>query len=347
MSEQGHVLPAIIDAQRVLVGSKLAPPETYAQSVASNHSAAGAPGVSGHEIDRPLLHGPAEPQQQRVDSPGQPVTCCLDELRPHPSYARLSLTVPTAKLSALAEQGDLAFREPLVITRDRIVIDGYARWKLACLKKRLTLPCIEYELTEEQALRWLLLRHCRSNGLNGFCRISLALELEPGFKVKALSNQQFGGRLKALSNLTEDARVDVRKQIAGAASVSMGNVAKVKQLLKTAHSELLEALRDGEISIHQAWKWSKKAPKRQTDALRDYRNEQGVSKAIRDLIARHEPTSLPPAPALGSLVLRLSELKPDEFSAVNVSVIRVPGKAIFVTEELVRSLPPYQESILK
>jgi hypothetical protein len=296
-------------------------------------------------LDRPVLRGRAEPECQRVDDLGQLVIRDLGELRPHPSYARLSLTVSAAKLSALAEQGDLAFREPLVITRDRIVIDGYARWKLAHLKGRLTLPCIEYQLTEEEALSWLLLRHSRSNGLNDFCRISLALELEPSFKAKALSNQRLGGRLKALSNLTEDKTVDVRKQIAAAASVSVGNVAKVKQLLKTGQPELLEALRGGEISIHRAWQWSKEAPERQRDALRAYQNEQGVSKAIRVLIARHEPTSWPAAPDLGSLVLSLSELESDEYSSVNVSVIRVPGKTVFVTEELLQSLPPRQESM--
>jgi hypothetical protein len=239
----------------------------------------------------------------------------------------------------------MAFRDPLTITRERIVIDGYARWELARLKGRLALSCIEYELTEEEALRWLLLRHCRSNGLNDFCRIRLALELEPCFKEKALSNQRLGGRLKALSNLTKDATVDVRKQIAAAASVSVGNVAKVKQLIRIAHPELLETLRGGEISIHRAWKWSTESPNRQTEALRAYRAKKGVSKVIRDLISRHEPTSLPTAPDLGSLVMRLSELKPDECSSVNVSVIRVPGKAIFVTEELIQSLPPHQESM--
>ena len=92
-------------------------------------------------------------------------------------YVRLRLTVPASKLSALAEQGELAFREPLAITRERIVIDGYARWELARLKRRLVLPCVEYELTEEEAIRWLLQKHRRSNGMNDFCRILLARNL--------------------------------------------------------------------------------------------------------------------------------------------------------------------------
>jgi Transposase zinc-binding domain len=37
----------------------------------------------------------------------------------------------------------------------------------------------------------------------------------------------------------------------------------------------------------------------------------------------------------------LSRFKAEESTSVNVALIRVPGKTIFVTEELMRSLPPY------
>ena len=277
---------------------------------------------------------------------GQLVTCRLDELHPHPTYVRHHLAVPTAKLSALAERGDLAFREPLAITTAHTIIDGYARWELALRQGRETLSCLEYELTDAEALRWLLLRHCRSNGLNDFCRIRLALDLEPCLKEKALSQQRLGGRRKGSSNLTEAERVDVRREIAEAADVSVGSVTKVKQLTGTAHPELLEILRAGEVSIHRAWKWSKRSQEQQTDALRAYRSERGINKAIRDLISRHEPMSLPAASDFGSLVSRLSRLRGDEFGPINLSVVRIPGKTIFVTEELLRSLPPHQESML-
>lgn len=269
----------------------------------------------------------------------------VDELHPHPSYVRHHLTVPASKLSALAERGNLVFQEPLVITRERTILDGYARLELARLQGRVTLPCIEYELTESDALRWLLHRHRSSKGLNDFIRALLALELEPCLKEKALSNQRLGGRMKGSSNLTEDATVDVRKEIAAAAGVSVGNVTKVKQLVGTGHSELLEALRGGEVSIHRAWKWSMESQDQQIEALRTFRNKQGVNRAIRDLISRHEPRSLPTAPDLASMVRRLSELSSGESSSVNVSVIPVQGKMVFVSEELMQSLSPYQESI--
>jgi hypothetical protein len=276
---------------------------------------------------------------------GQLVTCNLSELRPHPSYLRLRLSVSVSKLSALAEQGGLAFREPLVVTRERAVIDGYARWELARLKGWRSLPCIEYDLTDEQALRWLLQKHRRSNGMNDFCRILLALELEPCLREKAQSNQRFGGRMKGSSNLTEDAALDVRQEIARAVGVSVGNVTKVKQLLRKVPAELFEALRSGEVSIHRAWKWSTLPPDRQIDALRSHRNEKGVNKAIRDLISRHGAKPRLTAPDMASIIGRLSGLTSEERSSVGVSSVKTPGKMIFVTEELLQSLPAYQESI--
>jgi hypothetical protein len=240
---------------------------------------------------------------------GQLVTCRLDELRPHPSYARNCLTVPASQLSALAEQGDHAFLEPLVITQDRTILDGYARFELARLQGRATLPCIAYELTESEALHWLLQKHRRSNGLNDFSRILLALELEPWFKEKARSNQRAGGRQKGSSKLTEAGRLDVRSEIAAAAGVSVGNVTKVKQLTITAHSDLLQALRSREISIHRAWRWSKAPPERQQEELRFYQSQRGVKKTIRLLVSRHRSKSPPAVPDRGNLARQWSALE--------------------------------------
>jgi hypothetical protein len=286
----------------------------------------------------------AEPKQQR-SHPEQVVTCRLSELRSHPSYVRLGFTVPTGKLSALAKQGELAFREPLAMTQDRIVIDGYARWELARLTARLNLPCVEYDLTEEEAVRWLLQKHRRSNGMNDFCRILLALELEPCLKGRAVLNQRLGGRMKALSNLTEHARLDVRAEIAEAAAVSVGSVTKVKQLKGRVRPELWEALRSGEISIHRGWGWRTESEERQCDALRVYRNQKGINKAIRTLISRHASRATATAPDVENLIKRLSRLKPDDRKLVTVSIVQSSGKAIFVSEELIRSLVASQESI--
>jgi hypothetical protein len=237
-------------------------------------------------------------------------------------------------LSAVAERGERAFLEPLVITKDRTILDGYARAELARLRGRATLPCIECELTESEALRWLLEKHRRSHGLNDFTRILLALELEPWFREEARSNQQAGGRKKGSSKLTEAARLDVRSEIAAVAGVSVGNVSKVKQLKVMAHSDLLWALRNREISIHRAWLWSKESPEDQSKELRFYKSEQGTKKTIRSLVSRHRSKRLPVEPELGNLIRQLSALDASKSGPVRVAVIRAPGRTIFLTEEL-------------
>ena len=271
------------------------------------------------------------------------ITCRLDELHPHPSYVLHHLAVPARKLAALAELGDLAFLEPIVITRDGTVLDGYARWELARLQNRETLPCIRYDLTEVEALCWLLQRHCRSSGLNDFCRVLLALELEPSFKEKA--SQVGKGHHKGSSNLTKVEGLDVRREVADAAGVSVGNVTKVKQLKSAAHPDLVEALRSGEIRIHRAWLWSKAPSEDQREELRRYRSERGVKKIIRSLVSRHRANGLPTIPDPGSILRRLGALDSRQLASVSVSVIKSTGKAIFVTEGLVQSLQPYQEEI--
>jgi hypothetical protein len=157
------------------------------------------------------------------------------ELRPHPSYVRHQLSVSASQLSALAALGSLAFREPIVVTRNRTIVDGYARFQLAQRQERETLFCLEYDLTEEEALRWLIQSHRPSWGLNAFSRVLLVLELEPFLQERARANQQIGGQHKGSSNLTEAQKVDSRSELAAAAGVSPGNIRKVKQLIESAH----------------------------------------------------------------------------------------------------------------
>jgi hypothetical protein len=273
--------------------------------------------------------------QQLDDIHGWLVTCRLDELHPHSSYVQHHLTVSVCKLSALAERGDLAFREPLVITRDHTIVDGYARWELARLQGRATLPCIEYELTESEALHWLLQRHRRSDGLNAFTRILLALDLEADLKEKARSNQQAGGQNKGSSKLTEAERLDVRREIAAAAGVSVGNVSKVKQLQVTAHPELLQALRSGEISIHRAWRWSKAPPEKQREELRLYQSD--IKKSIRLLLSQHGSKGLPTVSDIGNLAKQLSALEA-KLGPITVAVVKASGRTVFLTEELSQAL---------
>jgi hypothetical protein len=235
--------------------------------------------------------------------PGKIVTCDPQELRPHPSYARHGLAVSADKLSALRARGEVAFLEHISITRDRIIIDGYDLWELAKEAQRPILHCIEYDLSETEALEWLLHRHRRSAGLNDYSRIMLALDLEPELKEKARANKQTGGRQKGWSNLTTAEQVHVRSEIAKAAGVSEGNVTKVNQLNETCADELKKALSNDEISIHWAWKLRDESPEDQLDALGRLR----LRTEIRQRAARRRRELSIPQNANG-IVNRLADL---------------------------------------
>ena len=271
------------------------------------------------------------------------VTRHVNELRPHPSFLRHCLSVPIAAISAVGSQVAPSLQEPLVISQEQIILDGYAQWELARLQGRLTVPCIEYELGEEEALHRLIQSHRRSQGLNDFARILLALDLEPWLQERARFNQRTGGQTKGLSTLAKAPRLDVRSEIAAAAGVSTGNVTKVKQLVQAAHPNILQALRLGEVSIHRAWQWSKQPLQQQLERLWHRQEQRGVRKTIRQLISQHRLDRPSPILAVGALVQLLQEVDESKAQVVNVAVIETPGKGIFITKELFCTLKSQQE----
>jgi len=250
------------------------------------------------------------------------------------------MSVDACKLSVLADRGDQAFRDPIAITRDRIVIDGYARWELAKRTGRQILDCFEYELSSEEALKELIRTHCASRGLTDFVRIELALDLEKHFQEKALMNQTAGGQGKGLSKLTKAQRVDTRREVARLARVSTGNVRKVKNILKHACSSLRQAARVEEVSINFADKWCLEPEAQQQEHLRLMRIEKGIRRKARNLVAAHLARVSPPT--RDHQVIKLSDLIGllNDFSSFEVEVVEAPGRAMFVTQELIQSLTP-------
>lgn len=275
----------------------------------------------------------------------------MSELRPHPCYARHNLSAQTFKLAALEELGELGFSHPLLITQDKCIIDGYARWELAKRKGRPTLPCVEYDLPVQEALKWLIQTHRTSQGLSDFIRVELALDLEPYFQEKAVLNQQAGGRGKGLSKLTVAERVNSRRAVASVAHVSLGNVHKVKHILAHACSALKEAARTEEISINLADKWSHEPDAKQHEHLRLKRIERGLRRKARHLVAAElaqVAQSKPDDQAISlsdfvTLVSQLATIAPErskEFESIEVKLLDCPGRAIYVTQELIRALTP-------
>ncbi len=216
----------------------------------------------------------------------------VDHLRAHPDFVKHCPGYSTAEISALASRGESAYDNPLAITQDGYVVEGYALWQLAKLQKRPTIRCVVREMNREQALLSIIDRNRGSKGINDFVRILLALELESWFKERAKLNQQIGGREKGSSQLTEAHRVDVRQKIAQAAGVSVANVSKVKHILEDAVPEIQEALRLGEISICRGADWANISPTRQHQRLADVRQRRGIHRTINILLTKQNSSHL-------------------------------------------------------
>jgi hypothetical protein len=288
---------------------------------------------------------------------GRLVTRSVSELRPHPSYARHNLSVQPFKLAALEERGELGFLYPLLTTQDKCIIDGYARWELAKRKGRPTLNCIEYDLTSEEALEELIRKHRRSLGLTDFAGIELALDLESYLNAKARLNRQAGGRLKGLSQLTIAEKVNSRTEIARVARVSVGNVHKVKYILAHASSPLKEAAKTGEISINLAEKWSHESDAKQYEYLRLFRIKRDIRRKAQHLVTAEvariaqsrrdeQVIKLSDFVTLVNQFTRTASEGTKELDSIEVKVVDGPGRAIFVTGELIRTLIPQQEVLV-
>ena len=59
---------------------------------------------------------------------------------------------------------------------------------------RHEIPCIEYPLSEDESLQFILSHHRTRCGWNAFVRIRLALTLEPSLQQRALDNMRAGGK---------------------------------------------------------------------------------------------------------------------------------------------------------
>jgi hypothetical protein len=266
---------------------------------------------------------------------GQLVTCRLDELKPHPSYVRNHLAVPALELASGRQDGRPVSRfpeqlrlhraldeldwarvdepngavrrkfllvpEPILITRTGIILSGIEPWRLALSEHRQEISCIEYDVSEDESLQYILAFHRTRRRWNSFILIRLALTLEPYFQAKALDNMRAGGKYKGSTNLSKAYRIDVRQEIANAAGTGTGNVDKVKAILRSAHPNIIVALQNGLLRIHRAWQWCTLPKSRQKENFASYEEERTRRKILRELGGGHSKASFDSTQAIEAL----------------------------------------------
>ncbi len=249
-------------------------------------------------------------------------------LRPHPRYLELRGGIAATRVQRAKRQTG-PIQEPLLTTVEGTILDGHARWQVAVERQQPTLPCFEYDVTDDEALKVIIRRHRRSEGLNDYGRIVLALGLESYFRERRRPTVS-PGHLRPSSKLTNHKHRDVRKDIAEEAGVSTGNVTKVKQLLDTALPEVRERLLRGEVNIHRAWRWRKLSPRGQRDALWTHVHQGGIKKTVGRLVRAHADPGAPAQPADVAVTV-LGGLATYDPADLTVAVVDVPGRAVVVT----------------
>ena len=93
-----------------------------------------------------------------------------EELHPHPVYLKVRGPIRGSE-GRQTPSYSATLAEPVAITRAGLILDGYTRWQLAAREGRPSVACIEYDLTDEQALTFMLKQQCRPDRLNAFGRI--------------------------------------------------------------------------------------------------------------------------------------------------------------------------------
>jgi hypothetical protein len=145
---------------------------------------------------------------------GRPVVRPPGQLRLHRALEELDWIGVIDEFNDVARLTNPSVSEPILITTNGTILAGFGSWRSAVLDRRQEINCIEYPLSEDQSLQFILIHHQTRRGWNDFVRIRLALTLEPNLQQKAFDNMRAGGKFKGLANLPEAQHIDVRQEVA-------------------------------------------------------------------------------------------------------------------------------------
>ena len=178
---------------------------------------------------------------------------------------------------------DEGCRDALVVWGD-ILVDGHHRYEI-CTRHDIEFKTIQKEFaSREDAKRWIIENNLGRRNLTPFQKVELALRLEGIYKEEAKA--RFGGRHKKLTqeNFPELNEGQVRDKIGEIAGVSGKQVDKVKTILQNAPEEVIEKARNGEISIHKAYKETKKKidlEKNRTELMEKAKEVESLPETVR------------------------------------------------------------------
>jgi hypothetical protein len=224
---------------------------------------------------------------------------------------------------------------PVLITKQGVILAGFGRWRIAVSEGVPEINCIEYPISEDEALSFILSRHRTRRQWNRFVLICLALTLEPALQEKAFKNLQAGGKFKGSAMLPKAQHIDVREKIGNLAGVSAHYVSDVKAILRAAHSKLIEALKNGTLSIPGAMRLIKHPKTEQLERFTQEIEEKNLNKVIRKYVGKADGPEAPPD-VIG-LLEALLKREAEKPGSVKLRRLRGPSAELLVVQDLSNS----------
>src|SRR5262249_49425897 len=93
------------------------------------------------------------------------------------------------------------------------------------------------------------------------------------------------------------------------------------------------------------WQWKTLPPTKQLEALRLRQSKKGVGKAIRDALSQHSARAVSASLFPVDLAKFLSNLNAAGPEPLTVIPIKMPGRTVFLSEELMEILKLQQQEL--
>ena len=139
-------------------------------------------------------------------------------------------------------------------TDSLILLDGHNRWNISSEHAGIPFNIKRmYFESREQAKAWIINNQLGRRNLNSYQRSVLALQLKPLIAEQA-KERQIRKPQNSVPQISAEQKSETRPVLADIAGVSHDTIRKVEKLEATAPQELKEQLRNGDISINQAFK---------------------------------------------------------------------------------------------
>lgn len=248
-----------------------------------------------------------------------------------PTVLRLHPAMEEMYLDVLFLDNQNSPEDAVLITQTGLILSGFKRWQVAIVQTLSSLNCIEYEMADADALRFILALKNQRRGWNAFIRIRLALRLESGLQERALENMRIGGKQKGSAILPKVAQIDVRREIAEVAGVGARNVSKVRNILASARPRVIEELSCGSLSINQGHVLSQLPRAQQVQSLANNFCDKAFRQIERGLLKEVKSTTVLD---VGSILKMLQRLEFDHPGSVSIRAGRNKRTVVILGDDL-------------